>query len=136
MNRYFKCVIFFLLGAGNISYCRSAEPPRFVPQESFRELTVGVGLHAPLKGDDFGSTECYVVDYAVYGYDGIGFHGGLKYIPEIRGISDCLEVPFKIAWRCVKEADGGSGDQKLLLRPSKIAGIRSLHCCFFCCLSV
>lgn len=68
MNRCFKYIIFFLLlGAGNISYCRSAEPLRFVPQESFQELTVGVGLHAPLKGDDFGSTECYcyVMDYAV-----------------------------------------------------------------------
>ena len=100
MNSCFKYIILFLLlGAGSISYCQSAEPPRFVPQESFRELTVGGGLHAPREGVDFGSTECYVVDYAVYGYDGIGFHGGLKYIPEIRGISDCFEAPLKIAWR-------------------------------------
>ena len=99
MNRHFNIIIFGLLVAGK-AYCQSEETSRFSPQESFRELTAGVGLHAPLKGDNFGNTEsCYVLDYAVYGYSGIGFHGGLKYIPEIRGISDCFEVPIKIAWR-------------------------------------
>lgn len=71
---------------------------RFDPWRSCREITVGAGIYAPVTGAS-GAEACYRIGYMQYGFGGLGFGAGVRYLPELRGLSDCFEVPFTVAWR-------------------------------------